>query len=685
MGLVTAVRTRALGMVVVVSISVVDPWLPVALAAPPDAQQITNADVIGAYRLGVPDADIIKSINKHRQTAFTFDPQSLKTLNDAHVSNAVLRAMFDSMLVSKTGNSLGVTTPSSSQPPLTSPKPAGPVSADHQASKDSMLAEKMNASQTASGSTGQASRAQYQESEIFPTPPKWCTAKNGGYAEIDFPKGRALMLSAPSNPSTGVDHALSRSLSSKIKIDATPSGAEIYTKSAVWVGYINRLRYSATLGGVVTTIEAPTVPQDIFTGNPAGTKAPSPGAPTGVGRPPVLDQTFQPFQDCFNPLQQNVKKYLHEFEKVNEARTRIVSALESETEPVLTSYDAARQRAKSALGDKPGTPPSIFPASVADFPVKEVVELKSRIDEFSKDYRAAFGKNPPDPKQFNQTVEAATTMSDDLGRYKSGSKEITDYQANVAFINYWFEKFDEVANANEADFIVDYQPACGGWFGQGTSTQVQLTIVDNYKPDVTIPVRNLVKVVCQPTISVSSGLALSFIPNQTPAFVPAVKKDVQGNPVLDANGNPVIVQSLGYSSQANVQPGYALQTNALLWGTRGGLFEIHWAAGAMLTASTGGVTTDIITGPAFSFRRRTFFISPLYDLGLRTQYLSQFGLGTLQGNLTSPPAHQVWKSGFGLTITFPFNSTTTQKNSSTDPGATPPSETKNHAKQGGKS
>ena len=127
--------------------------------------------------------------------------------------------------------------------------------------------------------------------------------------------------------------------------------------------------------------------------------------------------------------------------------------------------------------------------------------------------------------------------------------------------------------------------------------------------------------------------------------------------------------------------GYALQTNASLWEFHDWDSEIHWSVGAMLTASTSGATTDIITGPSFSFRRRTFFVSPMYDLGLRTVYGSPFKPGMPQGNLTSPPTQQIWKSGFGVTITFPFTSATKNANSAnggataTSPKQTPPTTT----------
>jgi hypothetical protein len=97
-------------------------------------------------------------------------------------------------------------------------------------------------------------------------------------------------------------------------------------------------------------------------------------------------------------------------------------------------------------------------------------------------------------------------------------------------------------------------------------------------------------------------------------------------------------------------------------------FELHWSVGSMLTAASGGVTTDIITGPTISFKKRAIFISPMYDLGLRTNYLPGFTVGMPQGSLTSPPTHQTWKSGFGLTITFPFSTATNSTQSGNTSG-----------------
>lgn len=168
------------------------------------------------------------------------------------------------------------------------------------------------------------------------------------------------------------------------------------------------------------------------------------------------------------------------------------------------------------------------------------------------------------------------------------------------------------------------------------------------------------KVVCQSALTVTNGLRLSFIPDRTLAFVPGTNSGTNGSPVL------------GYSSEASVRPAYTLHLNAAIWSPRESHFEIHWSLGAMLTAVTSGVTTDVIAGPSFSFKRRAFFTFPVDDLGQRTVFQNGFNVGTPQGVLTSPPTRQTWESGFALTITFPLSpgsNTTNSSNSAGNSGA----------------
>jgi hypothetical protein len=526
----------------------------------------------------------------------------------------------------------------------------------------------------------------------------------------------------------------------QVRLNANSSGGEINTKGTVYVEYISRLRYSATLGGVVTSIAAPNIPSSIYqtvptftpaTGAAAKPKTTAPSAPsTPTTTPP--ENSFQQFNDCFADIQEEVavvqSSVLSEEVLLNSARGGILNQLNN-VQPVVGTLPEAASINLRAL------PSSVIPA----FPIGAIEQLREVISEFILRYvqfndwahksaaeGAIYDSTTTDANQLAGTLDqylgitdttsldvtstpksvtrkgtsaptAGTGTSSTVAATKGadsssssgktgtteasasscpaltvGSKEVGDYEANRCFVEYWRTQFRTVAgeaSAGDVDyFVVDYKPLCGGFFGAGTSTQMQLTVVDILNPTDKPVQTNLDKVVCEPALSISSGLGLSFVSDKTPAFVPTVEKNSQGNPILDSNGNPVIVQSLGYSSQANVRPGYALQVNTSLWSPREPSFEFHWSVGAMLTSATGGVTTDILTGPTFSFKKRSIFISPMYDLGLRTTYVPPFTVGMPQGNLTSPPTHQVWKSGFGLTLTFPFSTSTNSTESSNSSG-----------------
>ena len=573
------------------------------------------------------------------------------------------------------------------------------------------------------------------------------TTKAGGPPNVPLPQGCLLLnqIAAsfgknfdtqkladnspiqPSGKATAVDR------SKQVPLNATESGGEINTKSTVYLAYINRVRYTVTLGGTVTAIAVPTIPTSIFPTAPTATTTTTkkPPAPPTEGQPvppPPPEQpltSFDQFNKCFGEIQGQAadfqSKILTQELRVNDDRAKILGLLNG-LQPVVSSLDDAQSAANVEQLPKYVEP---------HFPIGDLVRLREVISEFANQYvqfkdwdhqspanGALFDGNTAEATRLGNTLDqylgksspgtasstgsdnttttppAATTPGTSTKKNGSdggntaaagvscpavtvGSKEVIDYEANVCFVESWRLQFrtvaGEAANKNVDYFITDFKPVCGGFFGQGTSTQMQMTTFDGLNPTVTDPKPvNIDKVVCQPAISISNGLGLSFIPDQTPAFVPSVQKDAQGNPVLDSKGNPVIVQSLGYSSQANVRPAYALQVNVSLWTPQKSSFEFHWSVGAMLTAATGGATTDVITGPTMSFKKRAFFVSPMYDLGLRTTYVPPFAPGMPQGNLTSPPTHQVWKSGFGLTLTFPFSTgtNTTQSSSGGKTGST---------------
>ena len=569
-----------------------------------------------------------------------------------------------------------------------------------------------------------------------------------------------------------------------VQLNANSSGGEISTKSTVWLGYINRLRYNVTLGGVVTPIAAPTIPNSIFpTATAAPASQPAGNKPTKAAPLHGIQSVFDSFTACFQTISTTVVAFQSRLSNeellINDVRDRIENDIDS-LQPIANTIEEAR-----AAADRSVLPQNEIPA----FPIGDVIQLRGLLTEFISKY-AQFAQwastDDWDASEFervsagaastaqvldkylalssnsnrnaNATTNANTTNSNSsssgaatnrtsttgaggtgpaattpavntkkakakgknsnagqsgsgnatgtatggtggivagtgsgagggtgtgsgqgsglnagtgagngttqqatsLSAIDVGSEEVKNYETNREYINKWSDAFRKVATAPAGYFVVTYKPQCGGWFGQGTSTQMQVTVSDATNPSQNSTPKNLDKVVCQSALTVTNGLGLSFIPDRTPAFVPSMNSGTNGSPVL------------GYSSESNVRPAYALQVNAVLWSPRESSFEIHWSVGAMLTAVTGGATTDIITGPSFSFKKRAFFISPVYDLGQRTVFQNGFIVGTPQGVLTSPPTRQTWKSGFGLTITFPLSpgsSTTNSSNSGANSGA----------------
>jgi hypothetical protein len=663
---------------------------------------LNNDSIIQMVSWQISDSEIIAVIRRASKTNFDFSPAKLNALRTKHVSAAVLQAMFDATVAPSTSGA-------TANPSVVKPRTAAADNGNAPAAP------------TQSGSTPAAK-----------TPAPSRTA-------VHIPAGVQSPQGCPTFPAISFDVSVSANnnaikmgpptldLKKMVRLNAAGSGGEVYTKSSVYVAYVNRLRYTVSLGGVVSVIAAPTLPFDqMFTTSPL-TKPPSPNK-GGAGAPaPGSDEyKFLEFTGCYNhilPLFTDFQGKLATEELLLNTTKLRISAATNNLQPIVETADEARSAADLTIFPGHESPP--FPSSdlsrlrslVVDFQTQfrnvstwasatinysalyqqvsdGMATISSRLDQYLAITGSASTANASTNKG-GGTDPAGTSTGDSTSgggandnTVKNSSNptktpapgsggaastsEASDYGAARIYVDNWRQIFRTVDGANDDYFIVTFKPACGGFFGNGTSTQMQLSVTDSLNPPTAgakvTPV-NLDSVVCEPTLSVSNGLGLSFIPSQTPAFVPSAKKDAQGNPVLDSNGNPVIIQTLGYSNQSHVSAGYALQANASLWEFRNWNFEIHWSVGAMLTASTSGTTTDIITGPSFSFRRRTFFVSPMYDLGLRTVYVSPFQPGMPQGNLTSPPTQQRWKSGFGVTITFPF-STGTKNTNSANGGAT---------------
>jgi hypothetical protein len=662
---------------------------------------LNNDSIIQMVSWQISDSEIIAAIGRASKTNFDLSPAKLEVLRTKHVSAAVLQAMLDATGAPSTS---GATANPSVLKPRTSAADNGNAPA----------------APTLSGSTPAAKTPAPSTTAVhIPAgvqSPQGCLTFPAISFDVSVPaKNDSIKMDPPT-----------LDLKKMVRLNAAGSSGEVYTKSSVYVAYVNRLRYTVSLGGVVSVIAAPTLPFDqMFTTSPL-TKPSSPPKGGGAAPTPGSDEyKFLEFTGCYNyilPLFTDFQGKLATEELLLNTTKLRISAATNNLQPIVETADEARSAADLEIFPGHESPP--FPSSdlarlrslVADFQTQfpnvstwasannnsalyqqvsdGMATISSRLDQYLAITSSAStanasankggGTDPAGKSTGNSTSGGGAndnTVKNSSNPPKTpapgsggaaSSSEASDYEAARIYVDNWRQIFRTVGGANDDYFVVTFKPACGGFFGNGTSTQMQLSVTDSLNPPTAsakvTPV-NLDSVVCEPNLSVSNGLGLSFIPSQTPAFVPSVQKNAQGNPVLGSNGNPVIIQTLGYSNQSNVSAGYALQANASLWEFRNWNVEIHWSIGAMLTASTSGTTTDIITGPSFSFRRRTFFVSPMYDLGLRTVYVSPFQPGMPQGSLTSPPTQQVWKSGFGVTITFPF-STGTKNTNSANGGAT---------------
>jgi hypothetical protein len=165
-----------------------------------------------------------------------------------------------------------------------------------------------------------------------------------------------------------------------LQLNANSSGGEHQTKSTVWVGYVNRLRYTATLGGVVTSIAAPTLPNNIFPSPavaPANKAAPS---TSGGPLPSASTTNFNRLNKCIGDIQQETVAFqqnLGGFEtSLNAARIRIGAKLAA-LPPIANTTAEARSSADLTL----------FPATIIPpFPLAEVIALHGLLTEVQTEY-----------------------------------------------------------------------------------------------------------------------------------------------------------------------------------------------------------------------------------------------------------------------------------------------------------
>jgi hypothetical protein len=462
------------------------------------------------------------------------------------------------------------------------------------------------------------------------------------------------------------------------------SGTQVVGQHTVQVQYFNILRYSYAIGANVTFTDGPSIPSAFglgvasfpaMTGIPASTGdggKPQTGAASGtkfgvLSVPPTIPP---PGPDPVAVFQKKWKKYENCFENIRQR----VSAIDQAINNAATVTQIAASNINNVLNANPAKIVADFNALRAGaddskvfgqfytftWPTMQIgvlQNLASRLSDESanlrtdKDYAAwyAAGGNKD---AFDFVKTQTDRMIEHLTALSPTSDAAGKLQAAQDSVRVWRSHFNTVAQTGRDGFIPSYDVACDAWFGKGKTTAVKLSTRDRLNPTAGEESADLISVICNPPLTISTGIGFSLIRERVPGFIPGIKRDASGNPVLDAGGNPVIIDKLGYTSESRAKPIYALQINGSIKEFDSG-FGLHGSLGAAVGGSNDTSNMEFLAGLSGSFLRRAFFVTPAFHLGRRLDFLADFKAGDPRGNLSSPPTKMQWKPGFAVTITFP--------------------------------
>lgn len=460
----------------------------------------------------------------------------------------------------------------------------------------------------------------------------------------------------------------------------TPSPIDVYTVATthdtgtqtvgehrVQVQYANTLRFEVALGATVTFTEAPSIPSTFALSPSTFPQITQPqtssNAPAVVGLrpappppPPDFDPTWRSYYVCYQVIQSRLvalDSALNQSAGITQAvLRRVTTILNANNQKLVASYIPLRQSANQ--GDTFAGYFS-FP-----WPTQQIYLLKAFANTFRDEYAklttdagyADWIQNGGNKDAFDLVRTQTDKAIEHLNALAPTSDTATKLDAAQDLVEQWHERFVTVANTDVNGFMPHYDVHCDAWFGRGKSTVVKLSTRDLLNSSATEETSDLVTVVCNPPLTVTTGLGFTTIPEKVPGFIPGIKKDSNGNPVLDDNGNAVIVDRLGYTSESRIKPIYALQLNVALKDCSNGI-GIHGTFGSAVGSANDTTNLEFLFGPSFSFLRRTFYITPAFHLGRRSDFLPDFKVGDEKGNLTSPPTKMTWKPGFAVTFTFP--------------------------------
>jgi len=218
-----------------------------------------------------------------------------------------------------------------------------------------------------------------------------------------------------------------------------------------------------------------------------------------------------------------------------------------------------------------------------------------------------------------------------------GNKDVATTDTLEQYNFFWLAR--AVASAADATWSADFPLQCTlQWFGKTSGQDISIVSTDMTTDTQTPVTTKYFTNSCLASLTVTTGLGLSFKANETFAFEPQASNPAQ--------------QVIGTASDNRITPIYVAQMNYSYLDK--GALGLHASFGLGLSSTGAGTTTDIFLGHAFSFAHRAVFITPAAHLTQRQALQAGYKIGDPMGStLTSVPTITKWKIGFALTFTLP--------------------------------
>src|ERR1051326_512107 len=437
------------------------------------------------------------------------------------------------------------------------------------------------------------------------------------------------------------------------------TGNQVVGPRSIRVAYINPLRFDVGLGSATTLQSGPQLPTQLvpaLSSLPAASTVPK----AVIGQGPAAQQQAKAAPTDIGSLWQGLFTCYGTFDTSVRNVDATINGAITATNSTTSQFTAVLNKYSSKLlsdGDLSAIRPAVDDETVFgdyyhfEWPMGTIGTLSQALGSFSNRF-VAFSqtsgyadwiKDPGNKQNYDYVQVGITSMQQHLASLGPNSDPANKLGTAQQTVEMWRKRFNTVQSMTDLDFKPGFDVDCATWFGKSKTVVVKLVTRDILAQNASQESADLITVVCNSRLTVSTGIGFSLSGDKTPAFVPG--KDSTG----------AIVQQLGFSSNSSVAPIYAFQINGSLWAPQSNNVEVHATLGAALSTANSTGTVGFLLGPSLSFLRRTFFVTPAFYLVQRTEFLPGFKAGDPQGTLTSPPTQLQWKPSFATTLTFPIN------------------------------